>query len=151
MRRLGGKQPGFPFDPKWDGDRLSTFDARKGALVFAVLFIFLLSFAVSARKARREAILEDWEVLGQQYIAEEEYFNAIIVFERLLEVYPQSALGDDALCRVGLCWLRLDKTDRAMEAWERFLKLYPNSKYAPGVRQSYLILMKDSRLRGPSV
>jgi hypothetical protein len=30
-----------------------------------------------------------------------------------------------------------------MEAWERFLRLYPDSELAPKVRRSYLIMMTE--------
>ncbi len=134
-------------------------EARKGKLAFTTLFIFLLTITIHyewrgrarlVEEARRETFLENLETLGEDCIAEEEYLGAILVFETLLEAFPESPLADEALCKVGLCWLRLDNSDGAMEAWERFLKLYPDSELAPKVRQSYLIMMAD-RLRRQSV
>jgi len=146
-------------DSEWGGDILSASDARKAKLAFATLLIFLLTITISyewngrARlidRAQRETFLGDLEKLGEQCIAEEEYLEAIIVFETLLEASPGSPTADETLCRVGLCWICLENADAAIEAWERFLRLYPDSKHASRVRQSYLSIMKD-RLRGLSV
>jgi len=150
---------GATFEPRYGGDTLHATDVRKRKLAFTTLFIFLLIITVSHKwngtvglleKARREAFLENLEALGKDCIAEQEYLGAILVFETMLKESPESPLADEALCRVGLCWLCLDNSDGAMEAWERFLKLYPDSELAPKVRQSYLIIMKD-RLRRQSV
>jgi len=82
-------------------------------------------------------------MLGEQCIAEDDYLEAIVIFETLLEASPESPFADEALCKVGLCWLCLDNEDGAIEAWERFLRLYPDSEHAPKVRQSYLIMMTE--------
>ena len=148
---------GAPPDRGRYGTGLSASDARRSKLAIAMLLIFLLTLTIfyewkgastvgSAVRARRETLPKSLKTLGEQYIVEEDYLEAIIVFETLVEAYPESALAEEALCRVGLCWLCLDDDDMAMEAWERFLRLYPKSKYAPKVRQGYLIIMKD-RLR----
>ena len=147
-----------PPDPERYGTGLSAPDVRKGKLAIAMLLIFLLTLTIfyewkgartigSTVRARRETLPKSLKTLGEQYIVEKEYLEAIIVFETLVEAYPESALAEEALWRVGLCWLCLDDDDMAIEAWERFLKLYPKSEYAPKVRQGYLIIMKD-RLRG---
>lgn len=152
MKTLFSSREKRPLDSQWDGGTLSAADVRKGRLAFAALLIFLLSITISHQwngparlidKARRETLLENLEMLGEQCIAEEEYLAAIVVFETLLEASPESPFADEALCRVGLCWLCLDNTDGAIETWERFLRLYPDSEHAPKVRQSYLIMVTE--------
>jgi|GEM_PF-2886821 len=131
-----------------------THPDGNGKLVFAMLLVFLLTFTIfqewrrasitgSGITARREAILQTLDALAEQCIVEGAYVEAIVVFETLLEGYPESALAEKALVRVGLCWLCLDNELMALEAWERLLKLYPDSKYAQKVRQGWLIIMKD--------
>ena len=162
MRILFANRERSPFDAAsdshWGGDTLSAADVRKRKLAFTTLFVFLLAITISyewngrarlIETARREAFLQNLEMLGKQCIAEEEYLGAIVVFETLLEASPESRFADEALCRVGLCWLCLDDSEGAMEAWERFLKLYPDSEYAPKVRQSYLIIVADRYRRLP--
>jgi tetratricopeptide (TPR) repeat protein len=127
---------------------------RNGKLAFAMLLVFLLTFTIfyewkrativgSGTIARRETIPQTLDAVAQQCIVEGEYIEAIVVSETLLEAYPESALAEEALFRVGLCWLCLDNELMAVEAWERLLKLYPDSKYAQKVRQGWLIIMKD--------
>jgi len=147
-----------PSNSEWGSGTLSPADVRKAKLAFTTLFVFLLAITFSyewngrarlIETARREMFLQNLEVLGEQCIAEEEYLGAIVVFETLLETSPESQFADEALCRVGLCWLCLDNSEGAMEAWERFLKLYPESEYAPKVRESYLSIVANRSRRLP--
>jgi outer membrane protein assembly factor BamD (BamD/ComL family) len=162
MRWFRANGAEVPFETPLDSERestgLSASDVRIGKLAVAMMLILLLTLTIfsewrgantvrSRIGSRREALQQSLEMLGEQYIVEGEYLEAIIVFETLLEAYPGSAPAPDALCRVGLCWLCLDNTDMAIDAWERFLKLYPKSEHAPKVRQGYLMIMKN-RLNG---
>ena len=159
----GRKETYFDVQPEWSSShRFRGSDARKARMAFGMLLILLLALAISYElnvrtyigyaRPRQTTIVrqEALEALGKKYVAQQDYLEAILVFETLVETYPRSRLADQALCRVGLCWLSLNETDMAIATWERFLQLYPDSKYAPRVRQSYLILVKD-HLRGVPV
>jgi len=136
------------------GNTIPATPERNGKLAFAMLLVFLLTFTIfhewrrttvtgSATSVRREVIPQTLDALAEQCIVEGAYIEAIVVFETLLEAYPESALAEEALFRVGLCWLCLDNEAMAVEAWERFLKLYPDGRHAQKVRQGWLMIMKD--------
>ncbi len=142
-----------PLDTNRAGQNRPGFNLTDRKLAFAMLLVFLLTLTIfeewkrtaspgSRSWARREAIPQTLDALGEQCIVDGAYIEAIFVFETLLEAYPDYALAEEALLRVGLCWLRLDNEPMAVEAWERLLKLYPTGKHAQKVRQGWLIIMK---------
>ena len=113
----------------------STAGAEKAKLAISMLFIFLLTLTILyewrqvQRRAswtkgatRAEMLQRSLETLAEECVAQEDYLGAIVVFETLLEAYPESELAEHALCKVGMCWLCLDNSEKAMEAWEKFLK-----------------------------
>jgi outer membrane protein assembly factor BamD (BamD/ComL family) len=133
----------------------SPREARRAKTALIILFALLFASVVSQRWQKwnalgsprhahsavlLESFLGEW---GEECVAHANYLEAIVIFEMLLETYPGSAMGDTALCKITLCWICLDKPQRAIETCERFLKLYPDSKHASRMWQSYFILRKD--------
>ncbi|MCC6484473.1 MAG: rhomboid family intramembrane serine protease [Armatimonadetes bacterium] len=66
-----------------------------------------------------------------------EYEEAVTVLEQLSHAEARSAEGEMAALRVGEIYLsRLHRTDAAISAFRRFLRLYPDSQWAHFAEQS---------------
>ncbi len=63
------------------------------------------------------------------YFHLENFSQARIELETLLEEYPASALADDALYRKGAIWLLEGDSDAARLDWQKLIKEFPDSSH----------------------
>lgn len=66
--------------------------------------------------------------VGECYYATIDYANAIASFNRVLK-YKRTSKADDAQFKIGLCYLKMGKTDLAIEEMKRLINRYPGSEY----------------------
>ncbi len=89
-------------------------------------------------------------LLADAYFNDEDFENAALNYEEFLELYPASPYAKDATFRLGVCYLNLIKgpqwdqtfTKRAINAFERFVKLYPNDPRVPKAKEYIKIARK---------
>lgn len=75
------------------------------------------------------------------------YQEAIIVYQKQSEQYPDRNFIDDALYRIGYCYEQMKDYPRAIETYETFLKKFPKGVYTKEVKvriQQLKELTKDS-------
>jgi len=81
--------------------------------------------------------------LADAYFNDGDFENAALNYEEFLELYPASPYAKDALFRLGVCYLNLIKgpqwdqtfTHRAISAFQKFIKLYPNDPRVPKAKE----------------
>lgn len=84
---------------------------------------------------RRQALVG----LADALYKDQQYFEAVVYYERFAELYPLDPLTPRALFYMGVCFYEdsLDaerdqtNTDKAIHHFSVFLESYPQSKYAP--------------------
>ncbi|MFN3821553.1 MAG: tetratricopeptide repeat protein [bacterium] len=72
-----------------------------------------------------------WE--GESWYGAGEYWRALVLFEKVL-LYPNSHKEEDARYKVGMCYVRLGKKLEAKRELDLFLKVYPQSRHSPKVK-----------------
>ena len=79
--------------------------------------------------------------VGECFFAEAAYAQAVAALNKVME-YRESAKADDAMMKLGLCYLRLGKNDLAVEQFNRLMQRYPGSEYVPRA-QKYVSEIKQ--------
>lgn len=77
----------------------------------------------------RRRLAEHELYIGRYYMRTKAYNSALPRFDRVFHEYSDLGYGDDALYFLGLCYLKLDKGDKAMEVWDLLMEQYPRSRY----------------------
>lgn len=99
---------------------------KAGLLVFLGLGLLLFSGCDNQRAKRQFE-------LGGKLHGEGAYLEAVRNWEIILSSWPKSDHADKALHRIGTTYyVELDQQDRALDVFERLVKNYPKSQYAPG-------------------
>ena len=79
------------------------------------------------------AALKNWAAVAQQ---KGDMQGAITLYERLLDEYPQSDLGDEAQFMIAFIYEEyLKDIEKARGAYQRVIDRYPNSELAASARQ----------------
>ena len=107
---------------------LNTFRAREHGQ--AVLDF--LDFIAKYPKHVRVPSAQYW--IGEAYYVERDYPQALIEFNRLVQIAPTSPAAADALLRIGMCHANLREPAPAAAAWERIVREYPRSDAASKAR-----------------
>lgn len=81
--------------------------------------------------------------LGDCYFRLENYTQARIEFETLIEDYPHSALVADALFRKGGLLVLENRNSEARQIWEQLIELYPESSYRPQTEFNLAKLLEE--------
>lgn len=68
--------------------------------------------------------------LGECYFALGRFNEAIVAFERVLEMKPMPKRASDAMLRIGNAWYRLDNPDKGSQAMKILIEKYPDSEAA---------------------
>ena len=63
-----------------------------------------------------------------------DYRQALVEFQRVLEMAPTSPKAADALLKIGLSYTNLRENSRAQQAWQRVVRDYPASESAGKAR-----------------
>ncbi len=80
------------------------------------------------------------------YFRLDNYNQARIEFDSLLQNYPQSSLGATVLFRKGGLHLLEKQLDQAHHSWQQLLELYPQSDYALQARFNLAKLLEEQSL-----
>ncbi|MGB0606023.1 MAG: tetratricopeptide repeat protein [Candidatus Latescibacterota bacterium] len=79
------------------------------------------------------AALKNWAAVAQQ---KGDMQSAITLYERLLDEYPQSDLGDEAQFMIAFIYEEyLNDIEKARGAYQRVIDHYPNSELAASAKQ----------------
>ncbi|MCW8859915.1 MAG: tetratricopeptide repeat protein [Deltaproteobacteria bacterium] len=101
-----------------------------------------------------QQLLEAQDGAEDQYIYEiadcyfrlENYTQARIELEILIEDFPESSLIADALYRKGGLLLLENRVDAAQESWSQLIELYPESSYRPQAEFNLAKLLEEEDL-----
>lgn len=66
--------------------------------------------------------------VGMGYVYEQNYEAALAYFEKILNEYRWSGYSEDSLYRKGICLFGIQEIDKARDAFEEFIKRYPNTQ-----------------------
>jgi tol-pal system protein YbgF len=66
--------------------------------------------------------------IGECFYAKADYANAIVSFNKVLK-YKNTSKADDAQLKLGLSYLRMGKSDLAIDEFKRLINRYPGSEY----------------------
>ncbi|RME42216.1 MAG: outer membrane protein assembly factor BamD [Deltaproteobacteria bacterium] len=67
--------------------------------------------------------------VGKFYFRQEDYYSALLRFERIADRYPETPLAGEALYRTAMTYLRLHDPDAARKTLLRLAEKYPQSPY----------------------
>ena len=72
--------------------------------------------------------------IGEAYYVQRDYRQALVEFQKVLDVAPSSPKVADALLKMGFCHRALHDENRARQTWDRVEKDYPKSEAAVKAR-----------------
>jgi len=72
--------------------------------------------------------------IGEAYYLQRDYRQAVAEYEKVLELNAKGGKAADALLKIGLCFRALNEPDRAREAWQQLVQVYPDSDAARQAR-----------------
>ncbi len=85
--------------------------------------------------------------IGECYLAQQNYAQAVEEFQKLLDVYPQSPKVPSALYKQGLAYLELGKTGKALKALETVSSQFPTTTEAGHAAERLKTLTTPQRPR----
>jgi tol-pal system protein YbgF len=68
--------------------------------------------------------------IGEAYYVQRDYRQALVEFQKVHQLQPDSPKVPDALLKIGLCYTNLHDATRAQRAWLRVVKDHPKSPAA---------------------
>ncbi len=86
-------------------------------------------------KICRDKLAEREFYIGNFYLHKEEYQAAIVRFNNILTDYSDTSVADKTLYHLGIAYRSLSKEDKAKEALEHLLTVYPDSRYKDDASQ----------------
>ena len=66
--------------------------------------------------------------IGQIYFLQNDYLSAINEFNKVLD-YKNNNKSADSIYKIGLCFIKLNNIEEAINSFETIVKAYPKSKY----------------------
>ena len=61
-------------------------------------------------------------------LTQDEFFvDAIHIFQKLVDEFPESDLADDALYNIGLCYFEMNQLQKSIEVLEEMIEKYPDA------------------------
>lgn len=66
--------------------------------------------------------------IGEAYYDLGNYHQALMAFEKVF-TFPNSNKNDSAQLKIGLCYMKLNDTQRALQELQKFVSNYPSSEY----------------------
>jgi ABC-type branched-subunit amino acid transport system substrate-binding protein len=112
---------------------LGTMKLKYNVLVMAVLF-GLISCVPTIKEpvgtdktAKGKALYEQAEKLFKS----KAYEDALKVYDEYLAKYPDQPLADEALMKMGKIYAALDRDEAKLTVYQRLVKDYPESRFAP--------------------
>jgi tetratricopeptide (TPR) repeat protein len=62
-----------------------------------------------------------------QLTKDEFFVDAIHIFQKLVDEFPESDLADDALYNIGLCYFEMNQLQKSIEVLEEMIEKYPDA------------------------
>ena len=101
---------------------------RALSLFFAVIVLVLSFSPFRESPAQDLPVAEKQFAFAESLFGEKDYFRAITEYKRFLFLYPgDSDRAEAAQFRIGECYLRAERWEEAIEAFNVFLRRYPES------------------------
>lgn len=130
-------QPRTP-DAMADADKSDAFNMYQGALYYYRHQQYDRAL-VEFGRLLLEAPMSEWSDnaqywKGECYYGLGKYQQALIEFTKVF-AFSNTGKADDAQLKIARCHLALDDRDRALAALHKLLNEYPDSEYAPAVRE----------------
>jgi tol-pal system protein YbgF len=107
---------------------LTTFRAREHGQAVLDLLDFIAKYPKHALAPRAQY----W--IGEAYYIQRDYPQALIEFNRVLDMALTAPSAADALLRIGMCHASLREPAPAAAAWQRITREYPRSEAAAKAR-----------------
>jgi outer membrane protein assembly factor BamD len=77
----------------------------------------------------RKRLAEHEIYVGRYYLRTKSYAAALPRFDKVYQEYRDLGYGDDALYYLGLCYRKLEQSEKAQEVWDLLIRDYPHSRY----------------------
>ena len=110
-------------------------------LIYFCIYLCLLSMLVSCGKSTEQKIQEQLE-LGQKYLLEQKYEEAVIAFQMVLELDPKNINGYLSLSDV---YMEMDSPDLAAQTLKTGIGAYDTDDETDGLNQLKERLVKCRR------
>ena len=68
--------------------------------------------------------------LGGHYVAQQEYEDALSLFQQFVVSYPEHELVEESLYGIGLCHLKMQNYPQAVREFQQLVSRFPQSEYA---------------------
>ena len=94
-----------------------------------------LSESMEKIKICRDKLAEREFYIGNFYLHKEDYQAAIVRFNNILSDYNDTSVAEKTLYHLGIAYRSSSKEDKAKEALENLLTIYPESKYKEDASQ----------------
>ena len=107
---------------------LTTFRAREHGQAVLDFMDFIAKYSGHALAPRAQY----W--IGEAYFIQRDFPQALIEFNRVVEMAPTAPAAADALLRIGMCHANLREPTPAAAAWQRIVREYPASDAASKAR-----------------
>jgi tol-pal system protein YbgF len=107
---------------------LATFRAHE----YGQAVLDFLDFIAKFPKHRLVPNAQYW--IGEAYYVQRDYPQALVEFQKVIDIAPNSAKVPDALLKMGLCHRNLHDENHARQTWDRVEKDYPKSDAAAKAR-----------------
>ncbi len=72
--------------------------------------------------------------IGEAYYVQHDYRQALSEYQKVVELDGKGSKAGDALLKIGLCFRALNEPDRARQAWQQLVQMYPDSDAARQAR-----------------
>jgi tol-pal system protein YbgF len=110
---------------------LNTFRAREHGQAVLDFLDFIAKYPQHALAPNAQY----W--IGEAYYVQRDYRQALVEFQRVLQMAARGPKVADALLRIGMCHANLREPAAAADAWQRVVRDYPRSD-AAGKARSFL-------------
>jgi tol-pal system protein YbgF len=107
---------------------LANFSAREHGQAVLDLLDFIAKYPTHALAPGAQY----W--IGEAYYVQRDYRQALVEFQRVVQMAPDSPRAADALLKLGLSHTNLRENSRAQQAWQRVVRDYPATDAAGRAR-----------------
>ena len=119
---------------------VSSFRAREDGQAVLEFTDFIARYPQHALVANAQF----W--IGEAYYRQYDYPQALSEYQKVVELDGKGSKAADALLKIGLCYRALNQPDRARDAWQQLVQMFPDSDGARQARS--LIQTRPAPARG---
>lgn len=125
----------------------SIFKSKKVMIAFTIIVLVVITIVTSAAvlSAGDEKKIKDKLELGEKYLTEMQYEEAIVVFEEVIAIEPRCM---EAYIGLADAYLGLEKPDKAIESLERGITVVKQTKEEKGkiIDKSDELYIKEAKI-----